>query len=192
MARFNFFKRVRSASQAKILNFFRRIMNELQSLFPAEYDMTSSHKLRHSKVKPTHGARHYRSGTLLLAKCTFWPFLSPKHQPRALVSVQYVCLCHKTRLVSGRVVEPEPKFQAPAPPSKSFWFRLQSTKIAWAPTPQPRFQYLVREDFRISCLFSSSCVNIETSSDFLPPRLLCPTQAVVFRELRGWALNEIA
>jgi len=34
-------------------------------------------------------------------------------------------------------VEPEPKFQAPAPPSKTFRLRLRSSKIAWAPVPQP-------------------------------------------------------
>jgi len=36
-------------------------------------------------------------------------------------------------------VEPEPNFQAPSSPSKSFWLRLQPSKIAWAPTPQPCF-----------------------------------------------------
>jgi len=30
-------------------------------------------------------------------------------------------------------LEPEPKFQAPAP--KNVWFRLQVSKIAWAPAP---------------------------------------------------------
>ena len=32
-------------------------------------------------------------------------------------------------------LEPERKFQAPAPPSKSFWLRLSN--IAWAPAPVP-------------------------------------------------------
>jgi len=34
-------------------------------------------------------------------------------------------------------VEPEPKFQALAPPSKDFWLWLQPSKIARAPAPQP-------------------------------------------------------
>ena len=34
-------------------------------------------------------------------------------------------------------VEPEPKFQAPAPPSKNFWLRLQRSKISWHPAPAP-------------------------------------------------------
>jgi len=37
-------------------------------------------------------------------------------------------------------LEPEPIFQAPAPPSKKFWPRLQPSTIAWAPAPQPWFQ----------------------------------------------------
>jgi len=38
--------------------------------------------------------------------------------------------------------EPEPKFQAPAPPTKRFslWFRLQSPKNAWAPAPKSCFK----------------------------------------------------
>jgi len=34
-------------------------------------------------------------------------------------------------------VDPEPKFQASVPPSKSFWLRLQPSKIASVPAPQP-------------------------------------------------------
>jgi len=34
-----------------------------------------------------------------------------------------------------RAVEPEPEIQAPAPPSKSFWLQLQSSKIDWPPDP---------------------------------------------------------
>jgi len=36
-------------------------------------------------------------------------------------------------------VEPEPKFEAPALPSKTFWLRLwlQPSKFAWAPAPLP-------------------------------------------------------
>ena len=34
-------------------------------------------------------------------------------------------------------VHPEPKFQASTPPSKSFWLRLQPSKIAATPAPQP-------------------------------------------------------
>jgi len=34
-------------------------------------------------------------------------------------------------------VKPEPKFQAPVPPTKRFWLRLQPSKTAWAPSPQP-------------------------------------------------------
>jgi len=34
-------------------------------------------------------------------------------------------------------VEVEPRFQAPAPPSKRFWLWLRPSKIAWAPAPQP-------------------------------------------------------
>ena len=38
-----------------------------------------------------------------------------------------------------RAVEPGPEFQAPAsgPPFTSFWLRIQSSKIAGAPAPQP-------------------------------------------------------
>jgi len=32
-------------------------------------------------------------------------------------------------------MEPEPKFEAPASPSKSFWLQLQSSQIAWALVP---------------------------------------------------------
>jgi len=32
-------------------------------------------------------------------------------------------------------VEPEPKFQAPAPTFESFWLRLQPSKIVWAQAP---------------------------------------------------------
>jgi len=35
-------------------------------------------------------------------------------------------------------VQPDPKFQAPAPPSTRFWLRVQQSKTAWAPAPQPR------------------------------------------------------
>jgi len=38
-------------------------------------------------------------------------------------------------------VEPEPKCHAPASPSKSFWFRLQPSKIAWALAPQPWLEH---------------------------------------------------
>jgi len=51
----------------------------------------------------------------------------------------------------SRTVEPEPKFQAQAPPSKNFWlrFQLQSSEIVWSPAPHlwcqrnPAVPYLV-------------------------------------------------
>jgi len=37
-------------------------------------------------------------------------------------------------------VEPDPKFQGLAPPSKNFWLRLQPSQIASVPVPQPWLQ----------------------------------------------------
>jgi len=45
------------------------------------------------------------------------------------------CIICATRLTHTISVESEPKF--PAPPSKTFWIRLQPSEIAWAPAPQP-------------------------------------------------------
>ena len=41
-------------------------------------------------------------------------------------------------------VKTEPKFQAPAPPSERLWLRFQSSKIVWAPAPQPWFKENMR------------------------------------------------
>jgi len=41
-----------------------------------------------------------------------------------------------------RAAEPLPKFQSPAPLSKSFGVLLQPSKIAWAPAPQPWWKQL--------------------------------------------------
>ena len=57
---------------------------------------------------------------------TIW---SIKHKK----TLHYLCNSLSPRTIS---VEPEPKFQAPAPPSKSFWLRFQASKIAWAPAAQ--------------------------------------------------------
>jgi len=55
----------------------------------------------------------------------------PKNQKTTLYSL-YNSLVPQTISVG-----PEPTFQASVPPSKTFWLRIQPSKIASAPAPQP-------------------------------------------------------
>jgi len=52
-----------------------------------------------------------------------------------------ISIIYTTRLPHKQFVGPKPKFQAPAPPPKSFW--LQPSKVGWAPVPQTWLKYKV-------------------------------------------------
>jgi len=49
-------------------------------------------------------------------------------------------------------LELEPKFQGPAsaPPSRSFWLRLQPSEIPWAPAPQPCWPVHINRGLQLS------------------------------------------
>jgi len=83
-------------------------------------------------------------------------------------------------------VEREPEFQISVPPSKSFWLRLrlQPSKIAWAPAPQPCLKHYTYKRVTVS-LSESIRLILDRVLKSVPRVMLVQRFAVCFKYRRS-------